>query len=786
MVEGKPRDRKPASIGDQDTRFEKAAGAVGFPSVGDESSIAESAAGAGTREEPTGSGELIHGRLALLEPLGEGGMGVVWKARDIRLHRFVAIKRPKRAIVNNPQVRDRFLREASSAAGMAHPNIITVYSVGEDDDGPFIEMEYVDGRSLREAVREDGPLGEARVREIMAALCDALTLAHTRKIIHRDIKPANILLTSSGVPKLGDFGLAAVAREDEDQHSLTATGTFLGTPFYASPEQRRGGAIDARSDIYSLAATAFYLLTGDDPHINWPDCLAQELKPVLARALEQEPAKRYPDMRALGRAFTIPALGAAARRDSGLCPTCGQDNPLSARHCTHCGASLKELYRPCQTCGIENRIDQKFCQGCGANLEVQRELENLQRAIRQHEEEYLFAELVALAERGLELAPGDELFAKTLADARERLAQIEELHNQLKNLHPSRFDRRIEIMEALLRLRPTDAEAAQLLGKTQQERERYRQDLLRRQLRARRRQAIIIGLLVAGVLLALGLGFAFRSASAPSATKDSAPAVPEPTPDDSDSVPAVPTQTPTVEAPGKKVESNFTENLGHGVRLELIWIPAGSFMMGSEDGRENESPRHRVNIADFWIGKFEVTQEQYEAVTGKNPSKFQGARNPVERVSWMEAKAFCDRLTNQTGRRYRLPTEAQWEYACRAGNTGAWCFGDDQRQLDKYSWHNQGSARRTHPVGMKQPNDWGLFDMHGNVFEWCRDGYHAGYQGAPPDGSEWPEPDASLRIMRGGCWSQDLTVCRSASRSFASPNHPDATIGFRVMCGPLE
>jgi len=225
--------------------------------------------------------------------------------------------------------------------------------------------------------------------------------------------------------------------------------------------------------------------------------------------------------------------------------------------------------------------------------------------------------------------------------------------------------------------------------------------------------------------------------------------------------------------------------LGSGVEMEFVPIPAGSFLMGSNSGDEDEKPVHRVTISKpFWLAKTEVTQRQYKQVMGKNPSCFQrGLENPVEMVSWNDAVSFCKKLTEierQAGRlldkfEYVLPTEAQWEYVCRAG-TKRTCA----RNLDSMAWYSSNSRGKTHPVGTKQANAWGLYDMHGNVYEWCLDDWHGSYDGALADGSRWGEGSGSLRVIRGGGWNRSASNCRSTLRYYWAPDNSRDCLGFRV------
>jgi formylglycine-generating enzyme required for sulfatase activity len=224
---------------------------------------------------------------------------------------------------------------------------------------------------------------------------------------------------------------------------------------------------------------------------------------------------------------------------------------------------------------------------------------------------------------------------------------------------------------------------------------------------------------------------------------------------------------------------NFIENL-NGVKLEMIYIPGGEFTMGSSF--LDESPPHRVRLSPFFIGKYQITQAQWKAVTGNNPSNFKGGDLPVENALWDDVVKFCEVVSKRSGKAYRLPTEAEWEYACRAGSNTKYCFGDDKESLGDYAWHSENSGAQTHPVGQKKPNAWGLCDMHGNVWECCEDVWHRGYDGAPTDGSAWLSGgNPGIRVLRGGSYSSPAGCSGSTYRSFTVVRFYLRTAGFRVV-----
>ena len=254
---------------------------------------------------------------------------------------------------------------------------------------------------------------------------------------------------------------------------------------------------------------------------------------------------------------------------------------------------------------------------------------------------------------------------------------------------------------------------------------------------------------------------------------------------------------PQAPAPKPVTPQNFVEDLSLGASLEMLWIPRGDFIMGASkkepESLDSERPQHLVSVPGFYMGKFPITQAQWHAVAvlppvertlDPEPSMFDGEERPVERVFWDDAAEFCARLSRETGKTYRLPSEAEWEYACRAGTKTPYYFGDaiapEQANFGRYS-------AQTSAVGSYAANAsnqaFGLHDMHGNVWEWCADDWHGSYKGAPVDGSALCDrEDAPNKVIRGGSWYGDPRWCRSALRNYVVPGFRYISVGFRVCC----
>jgi formylglycine-generating enzyme required for sulfatase activity len=221
--------------------------------------------------------------------------------------------------------------------------------------------------------------------------------------------------------------------------------------------------------------------------------------------------------------------------------------------------------------------------------------------------------------------------------------------------------------------------------------------------------------------------------------------------------------------------------------MEFVLISAGSFRMGgdkvSEQAEDHENPRHIVKLSHaFLMGKYAVTQKQWSEVMGTNPSEFRDDLRPVERVSWHDVQVFTQKLnTKEATSSYRLPTEAEWEYAARAGSESAYTFGSDRNRLSQYAWYKKSSEGQTHSVGQLNPNAWGLYDMHGNVHEWCQDWFDRSYYSQSPSLDPLGPSKGLAKALRGGDWGSEDWYCRSASRSLSSPDRRSNRVGFRLV-----
>lgn len=621
--------------------------------------------------------DLTLGRYVLLDLLGEGGMGRVYKAHDTRLGRDVALKVIRKEKLKHPAAETRFKHEIEALAKMRHPNVVQVFNADHLGDTHYYEMELVDGADLTRLVKEHGPLPVADACEYIRQAALGLQHAHEMGLVHRDIKPSNILVSRSGrVVKLVDLGLARLMEHEPSAGRVTQEGFVIGTPDFLAPEQARDpAAVDIRADIYALGGTLYYLLAARVPY-------------------------------------------------DGATPT-----EKLVRHCTDPPPALLAV-RPDAPPILDQII--RWTMAKQPELRPQTPMQLAQ----------------ALAPFGHNPAPGIPIPHSIAASAPGAPSE------------PS--------SAVLFRLpaQPTTA------------------DPIRRRASGGFPWAytlVALGGLVVAAILGYGLYLALL---------------------------------PKAEPP---VDSFTTSERSGAIRM--VKLDGGTFRMGSPDtepGRKaDEGPTHEVTLTGpVMIAAGEVSQSQYLRVMGTNPAKsaqnaHRAQHRPVEWVSWEEAVEFCRKLTEiergeawaRKGWAFRLPTEAEWEYAARAGAETPFAFGDQiiHERHALFLWSEDDprgvlladrdpskppkGALFPLDIGKTEPNRFGLCDLHGNVGEWCLDWYRPIYpEGAVTDPTG--PSDGDRRIIRGGSYKTSATETRSAARSSARPDTRRDDVGFRVVYSP--
>jgi serine/threonine protein kinase/formylglycine-generating enzyme required for sulfatase activity len=636
------------------------------------------------------------GHYEILEILGRGAFGTVFRAFDDKLQRVVAIKVMAIELAATSPARKRFLREAQASAAIRHENVVRVYGV-EESPIPYLVMEYIPGQTLQQRLDQAGPLAIPDVLRLGRQIAEGLAAAHAQDLIHRDIKPGNILLEKGDLErvKITDFGLARAA----DDASQTQSGMIAGTPMYMAPEQASGHKLDQRADLFSFGSVLYQMLSGRPPF------RAATMLAVLKRVVDDSPR---------------PIDEIIPETPAWLCAVVSKlhaKNPderyQSAREIAdvlgHCEAQLK-TYGGIKDFSVIPR----------------------QRAIPQRSSAWKWivaalALLVVLPLLALGLVVFTYLATASTANPNIGLNSV-----------------------------PTTIISGSPAGVAQ-------------------------------------TGWHDWPADAPK------PAI----------APFDATQAKQHQeewAAYLKLPVEYTNTIG----MKFVLIPPGEFTMGSSpqeieaasiiagaDPRWNahirsEGPQRRVSVtAPFYLGVHEVTQSQFASVMKENPSLFStiGPHTandlgidtgdfPVEALTWHDATSFCRTL--QENERlsplpaYSLPTETQWEFACRAGTTTQFWPGDKDEDLLQIAWFNANGDSRPHAVAGFHANPFGLFDMHGNVWEWIADEW------VPPADSPASIP-AGQRVLRGGDWSAQPNSCRSSHRHADLPTARYGSIGFRAV-----
>ncbi|MEP7343385.1 MAG: bifunctional serine/threonine-protein kinase/formylglycine-generating enzyme family protein [Acidobacteriota bacterium] len=697
-------------------------------------------------------------RYQIRRLLKKGSYAEIHEALDLQRQQTVVVKALNPSLGRGAdedlkeKLIENFRQEVSLLAELRHSGIVELFDEGSEMDRRgevcrYLVLEYLSGGDLHDYC-SGRPLTMEEVLRYFREICAALDQAHARGIIHRDIKPGNLMFDATGAKlKLVDFGVAKRLRGDHS-YEITRVGTdiyaapehhpFLEVGPEANPESGRGRLTPA-ADVYSLAKTIYAALTGQAPREfrlrpidRLPPALAAQsysnaLLGVLRRATADRVADRYVSVRDFWHDFVRaaePSLAHSSKTDEITIPRGRRKSD-----------SLRDL-----ATSLTRRLNSK-------------------RRI-----------VIDLAGRDQPSpSPGPPVIA----------AQSSVLPSPPPL--PSRFT-----------LHPLQAIAAVLIAVAC----------------SVFAHAVLINFMDSSIADGFALTFGMTMAAA--AYWLSGRLWGTPLPASAKSLPAFAFTTATVDARGqtlalrKKQARHFIEALDPQTALEMVEIPSGSFWMGAPETEEahtpGEKPRHRVSVRSFLLGKYPITQSQWRVVAAwpkvrldlnPNPSSFPGDDCPVETVSWDEAVEFCERLARRTGRRYRLPSEAEWEYACRARTNTPFHFGGtlnsslanfDGLRPYAYSLASAASERTTPAGSFGVANAFGLFDMHGNVWEWCLDEWHNDYSGAPDDGSAWGGAGygKKLRVVRGGAWFNAARLCRSAYRYYSAQDTRGNNCGFRV------
>lgn len=664
------------------------------------------------------------GVYQLLEKLGQGGMGKVYKARHQKLNRIVAIKVLPDEAADLSRALRRVEREMQVIGALDHPNIVRAMDAGEVDGTHFLVMEFVDGQDLSRLLKDDGPLPVAEAVDCIRQAAVGLAYAHHQGVVHRDVKPANLLLDTDGIVKILDLGLARLESEIV-QHTtdmlLTRTDQVMGTFDYMSPEQAvQTRDVDHRTDIYSLGCTLYTLLTckplfsSNTPvekvmaHRSQPpprlrserSDVPETLEAVFQKMVAKKPADRYATMDEVIAALDGLSVDLSAA---------GAGNDVSSELFTDSSmASLGPSSAATAAAGANGRRGSRLYLGLIAAV--------------------LLIAVAAAAVYGWfnTTNRGD---AANIHGVDTDAVGTDDSPQHAEN------DSDLPPSESINKADPPPLAAEPLDRVAAQDYQRAWAEHL-----------------------------------------------------------GVPVAT-TIELPGEAT-------------MAFVLIPPGEFVMGSTkeetDARRKEAirledklskivvwtetPQHTVTISKpFYLGKHEMTQEQWQAVMGTNPSRYKDPTNPVESVSWHDVQKMLvklNELQQNSGRKFALPTEAQWEYACRAGTTTDFHFGNEVDRLGEFAWYGDRHRAGPFPVGRLQPNAWGLNDMHGNVCEWCADAFDPGYYrlaGRHDPAGPLPLDDDDNRVCRGGSWNRQATHCRSRFRDYDDPTHTHGYIGLRLL-----
>jgi len=628
-------------------------------------------------------------------------MGVLYRAQDPFIGRTVAIKTIRMDVMQQTTGKEealkRFLREAQSVGNLSHPNIVTIYDVGEDEGLIYIAMEFIDGHSLEDLLKQNKRFSLDEIVQLFSQIGAALDYAHQKGIVHRDIKPANILVDQNHKVTIVDFGIARTASS-----TMTQTGMFMGTPRYMSPEQISGKKVDNRSDIFSLGAILYELLTQCNPFEG------ESITTVIYKIMHAELRPVSDFNKQLPRGIDGVVKKALAR-------------DADARYRT-CHELLDDLKKYSLAKGKADTVKESHVKAQETQMLDLPELDPAVASGKNRKPLFIVL-LTMIAVIGVIMGIillGGRKNTEPAAAGGFLVAPPAPTHNA----NPDK--------EAVTDSLPiTDAKKTALANVTP-----------------------------------------------PVVNKKNPPPL----------AVLAPAEKPGGEpaAISARNAKGFAEQVFFN-RSVMVHIPAGDFTIGSPRGQGNddEHPAHEVYISDFWLGKNEVTFEQYDVFCRETGHPFPADEGwgrgelPVINVSWEDAVRYCQWLTMKTGRNFRLPSEAEWEKAARAKYP--WGQGAPTIRNVNMKGDSDGFPFSA-PVGSFLPGEsyYGVLDMAGNVWEWIADWYGADYFQSSPRRNPRGPAGGSTRVVRGGSWKNGPELIRSANRSSELPDRRLNVLGFRV------
>lgn len=774
------------------------------------------------------AGQLLAGRYEIKGQIGAGGIGTVYDAFDRTKQEDIALKVMLPSLMQNERARQRFLDEARISARLSHPHIVNVHDVQQDGDFFFLTMELLEGQNLRQLMEarqlSRQPFDEQEARRLATTVTTALAYAH-QHTIHRDIKPENIWVTEEGDYKLMDFGIARI----QSTSQRTQTGAARGTAYYMAPEQLKGtSSIDGRADQYALGVLLYELLTGDVPAGRFKPLrelrkdIGRGFAATVEKALETRPEDRFADMAAFASAIqsgkggvSLPSLpwkgvglaavillalaGLAAAVGSGsfdfssLMPMSAEQKAQAEGQLARLQGEIRVLKQRLET--ARRNLDSRLRDAERSNSD---QLAALRRWHTTTENAIFNGRIIGELEGWLSMAevlqkqgqyaPAEEAFTEVRFDYEKLNTEFqagEQLHAADREAQAAKASWQSYARRHEFTGQSPSAERAQQhynqaqgnshAGKLQTALTNY-QAAANRWRNAQRDDVVQAQVQKFQAAQAAAEAERQRRAAAEAERKRRAAAA----------------EAERQRRAAAAAEAERKRKAAIVAGFSLVNIPAGRFRMGGTE-YGNEKPIRTVNIKAFRMMAHEVTFAQWDACVADGGCKHKpddagwGRGNrPVMRVSWNDiTQQFIPWLNQATGQRFRLPSEAEWEYAARAGSTTEYSWGDSiSCSRARYGRRANGECSNsggTVPVKSFAPNAFGLYDMHGNVWEWVQDCWNGDYQGAPTDGSASTRGDCSNRVLRGGSWSFEPNYLRSAVRFGYPASDPNDNVGFRLV-----